>query len=45
MADEFKVSVFYKEMTKVVAEHPRKVRDYAVALVNTVLYSKKLKVK
>ena len=41
MDDKFKVSVFYKEMTKVVAEHPRKVRDCAVALVNTILYSKK----
>ena len=41
MDDKFKVSVFYKEMTKVVGEHPRKVRDYAVALVNTILYSKK----
>ena len=41
MEDGFKVSVFYKEMAKVVGEHPRKVRDYAVALVNTILYSKK----
>jgi len=41
MADNFKVSVFYKEMSKVIAEHPRKVRDYAVAFVNTVQYSKK----
>lgn len=41
MDDKFKVSVFYKEMTKVVTEHPRKVRDYAVALVNTILFSKK----
>lgn len=41
MDDEFKVSVFYKEMTKVIAERPRKVKDCAVALVNTILYSKK----
>lgn len=41
MEDGFKVSIFYKEMAKVVGEHPRKVRDYAVALVNTILYSKK----
>ena len=41
MDDKFKVNIFYKEMAKVVGEHPRKVRDYAVALVNTILYSKK----
>ena len=41
MADPFSLSIFYKETSKVVVSKPGKIKDYAVAIVNTILYSKK----
>lgn len=41
MDDPFSLSIFYKEVSKVLVDKPGKIRDYAVAMVNTILYSKK----